>query len=134
MLKNKKILVIDDDVDFCDFCKIVLSHQSANVVCAMTAKDGLVAACSECPDLIILDIMMEESDSGLKLANKLTEECKGVPILMVSSLVEAAAQVFDITSIPVSELREKPMRSDELVKIADRLIEKSSGSTCCCGK
>ena len=123
-LKGKKILIVDDDQDICDTCKLILAKESADVVYALTAKEGLALARSQHPDLVILDVMMEEADSGFTLANELFKEFKGLPIVMISAIAKASTQVFDTTQLPVSELIEKPIHREELIRVVDRLLNR----------
>jgi len=123
-LQGKKILIIDDDQDICDTCKLILTKESADVVYATSAKQGRAMVRSYRPDLVVLDVMLEEADSGFTLAKELAAEWKELPIVMISAIAKASAQVFDTTQLPVAELLEKPIHPDELIKITDRLLNK----------
>ncbi len=60
---DKKILVIDDEEDFCYFVKQNLEAISNyKVITASKGKKGIQIARKEKPDLILLDIMMPGMD------------------------------------------------------------------------
>ncbi|HOX40356.1 MAG TPA: response regulator [Candidatus Brocadiia bacterium] len=125
MAECANILVIDDDKDVGDYCRMVLEEKGYAVRWASGVKEGKAAIAAKVPDLIILDVMMEEADSGFKFAVKLSQEKPGLPIIMLSSIADAASAVFDTTTLPVSELVEKPMKPDDLVKTVQRLLSKA---------
>lgn len=123
MLAGKKILIVDDDMDFCLIYTKVLSSASAEVDFAMSAKEGLEKARADPhPDLVLLDIMMEEADSGFKLAQQLSADCPNMPIVMLSSIASASSQIFDTSTLPTSELLEKPIAPKDLIDTVARLL------------
>ena len=85
----KKILAIDDEADVLDFLELVLQRTGYQVVTAPNGTDGLIRAHVERPDLILLDIMMEEMDGWetLKLL-KLDEASRDIPVIIVSARTE----------------------------------------------
>lgn len=119
---NAKILVIDDDPDIHFICQTVLEQNGYTVVSAMTGADGRACLQAEQPDLVILDIMMEEADTGFALAEEIGSS---VPILMLSSIAAASEQIFDISRFPIGELVEKPIATKALLEKVDRLLKRS---------
>jgi twitching motility two-component system response regulator PilG len=86
-----KILIIDDDVDFCTSSSALLESQGYIVVRALNGKDGLAKVTAEHPDLIILDIMMENDWAGYEVNQAIKhgggyESARHTPIVMVSSV------------------------------------------------
>lgn len=66
------ILIIDDDPDFDEFLTIMLGLEGFSVTSAYDGRTGIVAATSQRPDLILLDIMMPDVD-GYEVCRKLTQ-------------------------------------------------------------
>jgi len=88
---KKKIIIIDDDVDFLASTTSLLNTQGYVVLNARSGKDALTKVLSEQPDLIVLDVMMEHTSSGYEVnqAIKYKREYQAVrntPILMVSAI------------------------------------------------
>ena len=121
----KKILVVDDDPDVREFCKTVLEANGYTVSCVSEAKAAQAAAQKERPDLAILDVMMEEIDSGFKLAETLSRANPKLALLLFTSLADVSAQTFDTTTLPVSELIQKPVKPKELVDKVAKLLAKT---------
>ena len=70
---DKKILIIDDEKDFCYFAKKNLEAISNYEIIATTkGKKGIQIARKEKPDLILLDIMMPGID-GFEVLKRLRE-------------------------------------------------------------
>ena len=122
MSDRKKILVVDDDPGICLFCRTVLEANDYQVFTASTGGEGLALARSERPDLVVLDIMMEEVDSGFQVAVKLQALQPDLPIIMLSSIAGASSQVFDTTSLPVKQLIDKPIQPAALLARVARLL------------
>jgi len=58
------ILCIDDDQDFLDSLQIIIEGNNYAIVTANSAEEGLRMYRQEKPDLVIVDLMMEEVDAG----------------------------------------------------------------------
>lgn len=88
-MSAKKILAIDDEPDVLDFLKLVLTRSGYDVLTAPNGTEGLIRAHVERPDLILLDIMMEEMDGWetLRLL-KLDEASREIPVVIVSARTE----------------------------------------------
>jgi len=96
---GKKILIIDDDPDYRSSLEAFLQSEGFAVCCAATGSKGLEMAMSEKPDLIVLDIMMENMWAGYEVNQALKfqggyESVRRIPIVMVSSIQEHPAERF----------------------------------------
>ncbi len=122
-----KIICIDDDKDILDACEVVLEGQGHTVVTALNGREGFEKASKERPDLIILDVMMDDSTEGFATAQKLrrTEALKYVPIMMLTSVNETSPQKFgekDGEFLPVDAFMEKPIKPKEFVAKVKELL------------
>jgi len=82
-MRNKNILIIDDDALLRRLMEYPLSEEGANVILATNGKDGLRQFYSEKPDLVILDVMMPEMDGWETCKN--IRQLSDVPIMMVTA-------------------------------------------------
>ena len=69
-----KILIVDDDPDIVDAGRLVLEREGYQVESASNRADGMKALDEVKPDLLILDVMMEEPDDGLRMAREIRKE------------------------------------------------------------
>ena len=83
----KKILIIDDEEDFCFFVKTNLELSGEfQVITATTWQKGMSAVHKERPNAILLDIMMPELN-GMEVLKKLKEDRKtrSIPVIVLSA-------------------------------------------------
>lgn len=85
-MEKKKILLVDDEVDFAEVLRVRLEDNGYEVIVAYNGEEGLERAEKEDPDLIILDIMLPKI-SGFDVCRKLKidENFKQIPIIMFSA-------------------------------------------------
>jgi len=82
-----KILVIEDDVNIADFVKRGLLQKGFEVEVASTGEQGLYIAESSGPDLVVLDLILPDSD-GIDICRQLRESSDtGIVILTARHLV-----------------------------------------------
>lgn len=99
MATGKRVLVIDDDPDFRASVESLLRNEGYEVYLARSGRDGLRHLEGDRPDVVILDVMMESIVEGYAVnqAIKFQPEYAafaGVPIVMVSSIVETPDERF----------------------------------------
>ena len=87
-MKEKEILVIDDDVICQNMLKSTLSSAGYSVIVASNGEEGIAKAKEAPPCVIILDIMMPDLDGG-EVANILKGDPRtnNIPIIFLSSLI-----------------------------------------------
>ena len=88
--------MIDDDNDFTEATKIILEIRNYEVISADNTKEGLLLLESENPDLLILDIMMENKAAGIIISRQIRKNPKfeKLPILMLSGIREQTGFFF----------------------------------------
>lgn len=91
-MAKKKVLVVDDEKDLTFFLKANLELTgNYQVVTAADGQEGLEAALSYKPDLIILDVLMPKMDGFQTLKRlKQIEETKKTPVIVLTAKNETA--------------------------------------------
>ncbi|MGE5280079.1 MAG: response regulator [Deltaproteobacteria bacterium] len=86
-MKNKKILIVDDEPDVLMLLGERLSKAGYNVIKAAGGQEAIELAQSDSPDLIVLDIAMPGMD-GSEVANTLRAQpaTQGIPIIFLTCL------------------------------------------------
>ena len=90
----KRILIIDDEKDFCSLIKVNLELTNAyKVLIANSGREGVQLAEQEKPDLILLDIIMPNMD-GFQVIKTLKENPKtlSIPIIMLTAVLDEKAK------------------------------------------
>ncbi len=119
-----KILIVDDDPDVVEACAIVLKHEGYDVVSANNRNDGMAVLEKENPDLMILDVMMEQPDDGLAMAQEIRRLGNNIPIIMLTSISKVVGREYgkDEDLVPVNEFFEKPIEPSVLVEKVKSLL------------
>ena len=92
---ENKILIIDDEEDFCYFVKKNLEAISNyEIITATRGKKGIQIARKKKPDLILLDIMMPGID-GLEVLKRLkkNENTQNIPVIMLTAKDEDESKI-----------------------------------------
>jgi DNA-binding response OmpR family regulator len=86
-MEEKRILIVDDDRDFAEAVACFLEANRFTVFKAHDGKEGVKLAKLERPDLILMDIMMNERTEGFFTIQEMRRdaELKNVPIFVISS-------------------------------------------------
>lgn len=118
-----KIAIIDDDPDILDASSLVLQSKGYDVITATNPDDGYKIIKEKNPDLIILDVMMNEPDDGFFLAQKLRREKIETPIIMYTSVSKTLGLEFAAGEmIPVDDFVEKPISPETLIDKVEKLL------------
>ena len=119
---NKKILIIDDDIDLVEALRMTLENAGFEVIDAQDGKKGIEKVRKEKPDLIILDVMMGSQDEGFFVAYEIknTPEFNDLPIIMLTAVGQETGFSFDKDKdedfLPVNAFIEKPVSPEKLIE------------------
>lgn len=124
-----KILIVDDDSDVVDAVTLLLNGQGHDMASAYNRLDGMRQVEQFKPDLIILDVMMEQPDDGLTMAQDLRRKGCGTPILMLTTVSKATGLEIgkDEEMVPVDDFQEKPIAPATLIEKVAELLKKAEG-------
>jgi CheY-like chemotaxis protein len=127
--EKKKVLIIDDNINFVKMNTAALEAAGYEVEAAYNSDEGFTKVEYGQPDAIVLDLMMERHDSGFTLAKKLKTHpvYRNIPILMLTAVGEATGFRFSMEQdgywMKTDDYADKPLEADDLVDRVRRLIE-----------
>ena len=125
MTNEGTILIIDDEVQIRRLLEIALASNGYKISEAATGKEGLVAAATHNPSLIILDLGLPDSD-GVKILSKLREwYLKPIIILSARNSEEDIIHTLDNGA---NDYLTKPFRTGELLARIRVALRQSQGS------
>jgi OmpR family response regulator RpaB len=116
------VLIVDDDVDLNSLLTEYLGRYGHYLRTATTAARGMAEIRRELPDLVILDIMLPDTD-GLTLCREIRRECD-VPIIMLTARGEVADRVLGL-ELGADDYLAKPFEPRELVARIQSVIRRS---------
>lgn len=108
----KKILVVDDEHDICDFVRSFFQERGYSVLTASSGEDALVVIKAERPDLVLLDIKMKGMD-GIAALKHIRDIDKKVKVVMVTAL-EEQEKMDEACRLGACEYITKPLVLDNL--------------------
>ena len=130
----KKIFMVDDDADLVDVVRWVLEARGYAFVSAGSAEEAMARVDSVDPDLIILDVMMEDVVAGFRVVTFLRDlaahpenaRFAKVPILLMTSIQQKTKVRFSDGAgsrlLPIDAFLEKPVKPQMLLDTIARLL------------
>jgi CheY-like chemotaxis protein len=110
------ILYVDDDPDFRDAMRQVLEAHGYIMEEASSAEDGIRVYRRTRPDLVILDLMMEEVDAGRNMLRELKAEGNTAPVYLLSSMGDHMALATDTYELGFAGVFQKPIDQAALLR------------------
>jgi DNA-binding response OmpR family regulator len=120
------ILYIDDDPDYRLAVRQLLEANGMTVVEAEDGESGLRAFRDHNPDLVIVDLMMEEIDSGVNFLREIRTSGSHVPIYLMSSVGDSLAMTTNAAELGFSGVFQKPFSNDRLLAVIRSQLGKAS--------
>jgi CheY-like chemotaxis protein len=136
MEKKVRIFMVDDDSDLIQVVRWVLEAEGYEFASASSAREAIATIDQVNPDLVILDVMMEDVVAGFRVVNTLrnfeefpqNRRYEHVPILMLSSVQQQTkmkiAQDAGTRLLPVDSFLEKPVKTKVLLDKVTELLKK----------
>ena len=118
----KKILVVDDDKASCELLSEILTSQDWAVETANTPEKALILSNQTNFDLVISDINLESSLSGLDLLKRLREKS---PVILVTGFGSLESAV-EATREGAWDFISKPFKVEEILATAKRALEQNT--------
>lgn len=128
---SKRILLVDDDVDFVEINRTILEAAGYEIDAATATSEALSLLRSQRYDLAIIDLIMEELDSGFTIAYAIRDnkEIRDLPILMLTSAQEKTGFQFHFSKdqewMKVDDFAAKPLKPAELVQRVQTLLNEN---------
>jgi DNA-binding response OmpR family regulator len=111
-----RVLLVDDDPDFLELMSAALAEEGMEVATALTAGAGVARAVSDPPDVILLDILLGESD-GIDVLEALRSQpqTRGVPVLACTALGQRDSAKL-LPTLGFDGLLSKPLNPRDLAR------------------
>lgn len=117
------VLVVDDEFGVAEVLQSILEDEGYRVATAINGKQALTRLGEHSADVILLDYMMPIMDGTQTLAAIRKDPAfKNVPVIMMSSLEEAAVRE---TCTDYDSFLRKPFRAMVVVRLVAQLLSQS---------
>ncbi|MEI7898864.1 MAG: response regulator [bacterium] len=128
MSEKQKILVADDDPDIVEQLSVILTSQGYEVATAASQQETEDVLLGFQPDLAIVDLMMEHTDSGFVLCHLIKKLYPETAIILLTSVTAQTGMSFDTQSeierswIKADKIMDKPVRAEQFRAEIHRLL------------
>lgn len=131
MSAKKKILLVDDDLDLLEQNKMLIESKGYEVITANSGKEGFEVFKKAKPDACVVDLIMEEHDSGFILCYRIKRDDYGktIPVFILTSATYDTGFKFGASTseekewIKADALLNKPVIIDEFVQKLEAFFE-----------
>ena len=122
-----KVLVVEDDPDMMDQMKIYLESEGYEVIAAGNQKEAEKLIRPGAFRAAVLDLIMENRDSGFVLSHKIKKMDAGIPVVIVTSVTRETGYHFDKAHDPKDWIKadaiiHKELRFEQLKAELTRLL------------
>ena len=113
----EKVLVVDDSPAHLEMLKNVVSDAGCKVIVASSGKEAVELTKAEKPDLVFMDIVMDDMD-GYGACREIIsdEETKDIPVVFVSSKRQRADRLW-AEKMGARGLISKPFDNSEILEV-----------------
>ena len=122
ILKDLKILLVEDEESLSSLLKDAMSEYFYSFTIASNGKDGLEKFSKVSPDIVITDINMPKM-SGLEMAEILRKNNPKLPIIILSAFSEKE-YLLDAIDMSIIKYFIKPFDPDELLEYLINIAQK----------
>lgn len=117
------ILLIEDDIKIINFMSMALKAKGYRLTVANTGNSGILAFCTENPDIVLLDLGLPDKD-GIEIMHEIRKVSQ-IPILVVSAREQEKDKILALDA-GANDYVTKPFAMGELlarIRVMERFIE-----------
>lgn len=120
----RRVLIVEDDPDVIQLLHFIVMRAGCESLLASGGKQGLRLALKNRPDLILLDLMMDDMDGWATLeALKADEQLRPIPVIIVT--VKQEVEDYDQIDAHAGMFEywvSKPFKVDELIDRINKVL------------
>lgn len=123
------IFLVDDDTDYIFQMTKMLENMGYEVISACGQKEAEEMIDKINPDLAIIDLMMENKDSGFILSHRIKQRLPDLPVIIATALTAETGMIFSLEDeadkewIKADAYLEKGLRPDQLHREINKLLK-----------
>lgn len=127
--KTKTILIVDDDTDYLSQVEARLRGAGFDVLTADSQSQAEEVLAAHKPDLAVVDLMLEHTDSGIFLSHHIKKIDPRIPVILVTGVTAETGIELDAATeeerswVKADVLLDKPIRFEQLMREVERLLK-----------
>jgi len=124
---SRRVMIVDDDPDFLEQMRMCLESRGYSVSSASSVQECENQLKETEPDVVVLDLMMDNEDYGFVLSYRIKKQFPKMPVIIVTSMTHETGMDFDETDDPghwikADAILAKPIRFEQLEREITRLM------------
>lgn len=120
--RSRRVLVVDDEPRMIHFIRLNLEHDGFEVIEATSGSEALEALRDRLPELILLDVMMPDTDGFETL--QMIREISTVPVIMLTAKGEEDDRIHGL-ELGADDYITKPFSPREMVSRVRAVIRRT---------
>ena len=125
-IRDRRILVVDDEERMVRFIRLNLEHDGFQVIEAFKGMEAIDKLRSSLPDIVLLDVMLPDLD-GFEVL-KIIREVSNVPVIMLTAKGEEEDRVKGL-ELGADDYISKPFSPRELVSRVRAVLRRTEASS-----
>ncbi len=127
MTRKPRLLVIDNEMDVCNFVKSFFEMRGFDVITAFNGDEALKVLEHVKPELIILDVMMRTEHEGLEYLPKVKKISPESKIIMITGVDDKEA-VESAKKLGADDYITKPLVLESLESVVVHNVKRADSS------
>ena len=125
------VFLIDDDTQLVEMNKLALEAKGHKVSVAYTGQEAWNWLQKNQPDIVVLDVMMEDFTAGFEIAHDIGIKFPKLPIIMLTGVHEYMSKDWQFSEegdknwLPVYKFVEKPIAPTKLITIVEATLQEA---------
>ena len=124
-MDRKKILVVDDELEFLNMIKLRLEANDYEVMTASDGKEALDKVKKHKPDAVLLDILLPGMN-GLEVLKKIRHDNKNLPVFIITAF--SSEERFELANkfsasgfiVKTEDLKKEVENITNSIRLADK--------------
>ncbi len=124
-MQGKKILLVDDDLAFCELLTEILTSEGATVFVEHDGEAGVTKALQEHPDIALFDVMMPKK-TGIAALQELRQDVWGktAKVVLLTNVNQPEAMAASVEKgLPAEYLLKVDWTLDQIANRIKKLLE-----------
>ncbi len=119
-----RIMLVDDDADLTAVLSVLLAFEGYTTSCSAEEEDAFALIMRQPPDLLVLDLQLDDPDGGLRLLRRLQlhNSTARMPVLICSGDQFWIDRLHRLIATPQYAYLPKPFLVDDLLAQIDELL------------
>ncbi len=139
MAESPLILLVDDDPDFLEIVRLLLTARGFRVTCCSDPRQAWDRLVAEPPALVVTDLMMTNLDSGFSLSRQIKEHpsYRNIPVIIATAASSQMGLDFrprsaeELAALHVDAYFDKPLSPKHFLDTVAELLTRGAGAAPC---